>query len=132
MEKQLTEKQLMVFAVRASEIGHNDKGDITTINGTGLDLSLAYDQMQEAFMKLGRTNRHDVAVLLWSINYLYRWTTSDSKNPQHLDAWDRNLIEQLRPRGFSYDDIAFILSRSKASVFEYCKTIFPDSSTLLQ
>lgn len=122
----------MVFAIRATELRHNDKGELNAIDGTALDLSFAYDQMQEAFMKLGRTNKHDVAVLLWSINYLYRWTTSDSKNPQHLDAWDRNLIQQLRPRGFSYDDIGFILSRSKASVFAYAQSVFPDNSALLR
>jgi hypothetical protein len=90
-------------------------------------LSIAFDEMQQAFIREGRTNRHDLAMLLWSINFLHRWLTTDGKQPTRLDSWDKNLIEQCRAKGFSYDDVSFILSRSKSTIFEYAKTVFPET-----
>ncbi len=61
----------------------------------------------------------DWKVLYWAIAKLQRYPRI--KQPRHLDDLDKSYIKQLREMHFSYEEIAFVLDRSKSTIFEYAE-----------
>lgn len=83
------------------------------------DIIKLLDSLSQQLTEKGIYSKSEFKILFWVIQRILRFP--DNTQPQHMDYIDEYLARQLRPQGFSYDDIAFVLDRSKSSVFEYLK-----------
>lgn len=79
------------------------------------------DYLSQQLNEKGCVSKSEFKILFWVIQKFLRFP--DITQPQHMDYIDELLAQQLRSQGFSYGDIAFVLDRSKSSVFEYLKPL---------
>jgi len=84
-----------------------------------LSLPDLVNKLQAEFKKKKYTTRLEWKSLHWACVQILR--LADAEQPQHLDYIDEVYIKSLRAEGYSYEDIAFILDRSKSSIHAYCK-----------
>ena len=79
------------------------------------------DYLSQQLNEKGCVSKSEFKILFWVIQKFLRFP--DNTQPQHMDYIDELLAQRLRSQGFSYGDIAFVLDRSKSSVFEYLKPL---------